>query len=107
MNHIDAIEGTVRSILEDLHRSFMQGSQDDSEYIRNVRAVIEGTQRFVSVHPELMTPPEVLGEVLYETARRLWIDSRCEALPLAPEPEASDYHDYFFDYVYRHGTYPL
>ena len=107
MNHIDAIEGTVHAILERLHQNYIDGSRDDSDYILNARAVIEGTQRFVEAHPELMTPPDLLCDVLYEAARKLWLGSRTDAAPAEPETDAAAYDDYYYDYIYRHGAYPL
>ena len=87
MNHIDAIEGTVRAIIHQLHEHFVDGNQDDSEYIRNIRLTIEGAARFVADHPELMTPQDVLKDVLYQYARRLWMETIDSLYPAPAEAE--------------------
>ena len=45
MKCIDAIEGTVKSILQQLHGLCVSIRHlDDTEYVRNVKAVIDATQ---------------------------------------------------------------
>jgi hypothetical protein len=106
MNHIDAIEGTVRAIIQSLHEHFVDGNQDDSEYIRNIRLAINGAVHFVAAHPELMTPQEVLKEVLYRYAKKLWMETMDNLAAFQADPEPRDYRDYYFDYLYDRETYP-
>ena len=47
MNNLDAIEGSVKSILENLHGVWIDSHLDDSEYIRNTRAVIDSADHYV------------------------------------------------------------
>jgi hypothetical protein len=114
MNCIDAIEGSVKGIILRLHKLFLEDRQDDSEYIRNIKAVIEGTEAFVQENKEIVSSPEVLRDVLYRFARELWLNSAVTRLPQPQDeprtgsraPEDTDYEEYFFNYVYNHGIYP-
>ncbi len=106
MNYIDAIEGTVRVIIQHLHAHFVDGNQDDSEYIRAIRLIIEGAASFVADHPELMTPQDVFKEVLYQYAKGLWMETINAIYPALAAAEPHDYRSYYFDYIYAHGTYP-
>ncbi|MEE4608136.1 MAG: hypothetical protein V2L15_04550 [Desulfobacteraceae bacterium] len=114
MNFIDAIEGTGRSILESLHRGYLDGSRDDSEFIGNVKMVIEGIDAFISAHAELMIPADVVVKVLYNHARQLWLEGgeaeeaekKDGGQDSAEENETAAYRRYYFDYVYQHGVYP-
>ena len=111
MNHIDAIEGTVRSILAGFYQNHIDGTRDDSEYIGNVKLILEGAQRFVAAHPELLTPPDVLRDVLYDHAKQLWREGLGDHqpprdIPAPADEEPGDYHGYYFDYLYQHGIYP-
>lgn len=114
MNFIDAIEGTGHSILQRLHRGYLDGSRDDSEFIGNVKMVIEGIDAFIAAHAELMIPADVVVKVLYKYARQLWLEGaeaeeagrKDEGGDPAEENETAAYHRYYFDYVYQHGVYP-
>ena len=115
MNFVDAIEGTGCAILKRLHQGYLDGSQDDSEFVRNVKAVLEGVGAFISVQAELMIPPEVVNHALYHPPKQLWLEGVPDSAPSCettetPQPpaesEATDYRHYYFDYLYQHGTYP-
>ena len=114
MNCIDAIEGSVKGIILRLHKEFVESRQDDSEYIRNIKAVIEGTGTFVQENKEIVSSPEVLKDVLLDFAMELWIGSvRMRAQQpkgatelVAATPEDPDYDEYYFHYLYSHGIYP-
>jgi hypothetical protein len=112
MNFIDAIEGTGCAILHRLHRSYIEGSGDDSEFICNVKMVIEGIEAFILAHAELMIQPDVVVRVLRKYARQLWLEgggAGCvqEADGTSPdEDETAAYRRYYFDYIYQHGVYP-
>lgn len=113
MNFIDAIEGTGRSILQRLHQGYLDGSRDDSEFIGNLKMVIEGIEAFISTHAELMIPADVVVKVLYNHARQLWLEGdgaeeteKKDGAISSEENETAAYRRYYFDYVYQHGVYP-
>jgi hypothetical protein len=132
MKCIDAIEGTVKCILSRIHEVTLEDRMDDSEYVRNVKAVIDATDVFVETNQEVVQDRNLLKNVLYSYSKDLWRstarENRADAPaspsePVAPkkvEANTSDggqsnaetssdddgYRDYYFDYLYRHGVYP-
>ena len=112
MKCIDAIEGTVKTILNNMHAVSIEDHLDDTEYVRNVSAVIEGTYQFIVNNPEIVESPELLKDVLYVYSRRLWLSG--QQPPLAPEQtkpegtaaEEEEYQTYYYDYLYHRGIYP-
>ncbi|MBI9083415.1 MAG: hypothetical protein JEZ11_07445 [Desulfobacterales bacterium] len=113
MQCIDAIEGSVKTIIQRLHRLSAEYLLDDTEYIRNVKATIEAVGDFLQVNQEIVTEPAMLKKVLYDYARNLWMAGQKET-GTAPETpatngedlEAPDYQEYYFGYIYKHGMYP-
>src|SRR5210317_1506172 len=73
MNNLDAIEGSVKSILEKLHGVWIDAHLEDSEYIRNTKGVIDAAERFVRENQEITREPEILIKVLYRYAKQLWL----------------------------------
>jgi hypothetical protein len=114
MKCIDAIEGTAKYIIKELYETHMQNdaSADDSEYICNVKTVINATVQYVRSYPEFIEDPQILKQVLYEYSRNLWLLGR-EPTTTHPEPatglmgsENDEYQTYYYDYIYNHGVYP-
>ena len=113
MDCIDAVEGTAKCVLVKLHRIFVEYTLDDTEYIRNVRAVLEAADMFVQDNKEIVCDPKMLKESLYTYSKTLWSDymkeirSR-EAVSKEGEavPEDDEYDDYYYDHIYAHGVYP-
>lgn len=108
MNNLDAIEGSVKSILEKLHGVWIDAHLDDSEYIRNTKAVIEAADRFIQENREITTAPDILINVLYLYAKELWLTHKTtvEKTVAGESDENGDYSEYCFDYIYKHGVYP-
>lgn len=112
MNCIDAIEGTVKRILDGLQHVNREQGLDDTEHIRNVRVVIDGTNRFIAENPEISCEPRTLQKVLYTYAKRLWMEELAarEPRPTDVDPadpaSAASYPAYYFDHIYAKGTYP-
>jgi len=112
---IEAVEGTARSVLKSLYEVFVNDRQDDTEYIRNVKAVMDGLQRFSQENEDALSDPGPVKLKLYRFSKELWLenlkrgagdgpDSAIE--PVADDMEYEDYYDYYFDYIYNHGVYP-
>jgi hypothetical protein len=110
---LDAIEGNAKAILTRVFAIYVEDRLDDSEYIRNVKAVIEATRDFVEKNPEITDTPKILDKVLYSFSKEIWLEN----LKKASEKEMSSdseevvaenegYHEYYFDYIYHHGIYP-
>jgi len=114
MNCIDAIEGTAKTIILKLHEIFVEHNLDDSEYIRNVKAVLSGTNEFLAANKEIIIDPNVFQQVLYEFSKELWFSELGKRRE--PEPESNEltdecsehkeYYQYYFDYLYANDTYP-
>ena len=111
MNCIDAIEGTVKSILTRICIASNEDAMDMSEYIRRVQTLLEATRSYVVSNPEITPDPDVLTGVLYGHARDNWIEVARRSPEASesnePEQEAREYLSYCFDYLFSHGTYPL
>ena len=105
MNNLDAIEGSVKSILEKLHGLWIDTHLDDSEYIRNTKAVIEAADQFIQENREITSDPEILIDVLYQYAKELWLTHKM-TVEKPVGAENGDYSEYCFDYIYKHGVYP-
>jgi len=108
MNNLDAIEGSVKSILEKLHGVWIDSHLDDSEYIRNTRAVIEATDRYIQENREITNAPNILTQVLRQFAKSLWLNHKTtvEKTTAGDSDDNGDYSEYCFDYIYEHGVYP-
>lgn len=107
MNCIDAIEGTAKKVISDFHALHEAGEMDDTEFARSTRVLIDGTGAFVTNNCEITPTPELLKTVLFEYARDLW-KRTLVAKAAGRDTGALDagYDDYYFDYIFRHGTYP-
>jgi len=114
MNCIDAIEGTAKNIIIKLHEVFVKDELDDTEHIRNVKATLDGIIEFVRSNQEIINDPKILEQVLYEFSKELWISELKKRLEQESKTEDSmnngsehkEYQEYYFDYIYAHGTYP-
>ncbi len=112
---IEAIEGTAQSILKSLHEVFTNDRQDDTEYIRNVKAVMDGLQRYAQENKGAIGDPDPVKLKLYRFSKELWLENLkrdtadspdSDIEPVGDEMEYEDYYDYYFDYIYNHGVYP-
>lgn len=108
MNNLDAIEGSVKSILEKLHGVWIDSHLDDSEYIRNTWAVIEATDWYIQENREITNEPDILTDVLRQFVRALWLNHKTtvEKNTAGDSDDNGDYSEYCFDYIYEHGVYP-
>jgi len=107
MNCIDAIEGTVKFIIDRLFDTYLQERLDDTEYIRNIKSVILGAETFIAQNRELMSEPETIRQVLYTHAKDIWLKHTVQRIPEAEKnAESDDYYAYYFDHLYHHGNYP-
>ena len=107
MNCIDAIEGTVKDIIDQFYNDYLENYPDDTEFIRHIKSVIDATEKFVKKNRELISEPEMLSRILYDYAKKRWMEN-FERYPEAQDNESDDvgYHDYYFDYIFTHGGYP-
>ena len=84
MKCIDAIEGTVKCILNRIHEVSLEDRMDDSEYVRSVKAVIDATDDFVEGNQEVLQDRDLLKNVLYSYSKDLWRKAAGDA-PQAPD----------------------
>ncbi len=112
MKCIDAIEGTVKCIIKEIHTVHTRNSADDSEYIYNVKTVITATEQYVRSQPELIDNPDILKQVLYVYSRNLWLMAQqpsaapAETKAGPTDSENEEYQTYYYDYLYDRGVYP-
>ena len=109
MNCIDAVEGTAKTLLDNFVDAAAEYRLDASEYIRNVKSVIDGVVRFVEDNPEVSERPELIRDELYNHAKSQWLARLTPTVDSGPESPADadmEYHAYCYDYVYDHGNYP-
>jgi len=108
MKCIDAIEGTVKTILNHMHAVSLEEHLDDTEYVRNARAVIEAAYQFIVNNPEIVEDPQLLKDVLYGYSRRLWLSGQQPPPPAEQtgKAEEEEYQTYYYDYLYHRGIYP-
>jgi hypothetical protein len=112
MKCIDAIEGAVKTILSHIHAVSIEDNLDDTEYVRNVRSIIEATHQFIVNNPEIVDNPQLLKDVLYGYSRTLWLTNqqpRPQEEPAKPQDidtEREEYQTYYYDYLYHRGIYP-
>ncbi len=112
MKCIDAVEGTVKCILKQMHAAHKDAYTDDSEYVQQVRTIIEATGQHVAQNPEYIQDPNILKQVLYVYSRNLWLmEQQTGEMPPDPQfggatSETDDYQTYYYDYLYERGVYP-
>lgn len=112
MNCIDAIEGTAKSTLTAFMGLSTEYRMDLTEYIRNVKAVIDGAVLFLEQSPEVGDSPDILRDVLSAHAKSLWMaDVEKQLTPADPAAATAvrpdlEYQSYCYDYVYDRGEYP-
>jgi len=106
MAGIDAVEGTVKSIIDRFFAVYIEDRLDDTEFIKNVKSIIEATEIFVKQNGELLSEPAVLTGTLYEYAKSKWMTNFIKDRPLEGESSEDGYYDYYFDYIFKSGVYP-
>ena len=112
MKCIDAIEGSVKNILQRIAAMSIEDNLDDTEYVRMIKAIIEGTEQFIQDNPEVVDNPQLVSQVLYQYSRDLWLAQQQTAAPEAGAKqtelttENGEYQTYYFDYLYHRGMYP-
>lgn len=106
MNCIDGIEGIAKKVIEEFYRTSRAQRYDDTECIRNIRAVIEATEHFVQENPEVMSDPSLLSKELYRYAKNLWLAAHHQTEDQTKEPD-EEYYGYYFDRIYNQEVYPL
>ena len=109
MNCIDAVEGTAKTLLDKFVDVAAEYRLDASEYIRNVKTVIDGVVRFVEDNPEVSETPDFFRDELYSHAKALWLARLTQTVDSGTESSGDDdieYQAYCYDYLYDHGNYP-
>ncbi|MEW5733414.1 MAG: hypothetical protein AB1921_01090 [Thermodesulfobacteriota bacterium] len=113
MNCIDGVEGVLSRVLQSQCRRFAQGEITAMEYALFARGLIEDSTAFVLENREIGVSPELFSSVLYQMARNSWVAALVslrekdagQGTEGEPVPDEG-YAEYFFDYLYKNGTYP-
>ncbi len=109
MKCIGAIESMTKALLEKFLDVSTDYRMDVSEYIRNVKAVIDTVILFVKKNPEISETPELIQDVLYQFAKTIWLARLEMSVESDGETGAMrdrEYQAYLYDYLYAHGNYP-
>lgn len=111
MKCIDGVEGVLTRIIEGQCRRFSQGEINAMDYALFARGLIEDSAAFVADNREMGVSPGLFSDVLYGTARSMWISAldglREKDAGAEPEPVPDEgYAEYFFDYIYKNRSYP-
>lgn len=111
MDCADAVKDVVKCVLAKLHEVCVESRLDDTEYVRNVRAVLEGADVFFKDHADILDDPQAARASLYEFSKASWMKHlekvRTKETDMKDEAAEHDgYDDYYYDYIYKHGVYP-
>ena len=113
MNNTVIIEQLMQSILKNLHQIHNEGHADDSEYVRHVRAALDALDALPEEMTNFINNTSSLKNNLYDYAKALWKTCLKDRFKQDTSPEAEDnlsedteYQDYYYDYLYKHGVYP-
>lgn len=113
MNCIDAVEGTVKKIVDHTYEDLVSDRMDDTEYIRNIKVVIEAVDTFINENREIANHPEVIKKILYDYAKEKWMTHRTQLrnknkniIQEEDGPMDFDYFYYYYDYIYDRGVQP-
>ncbi|MBI9076314.1 MAG: hypothetical protein JEZ02_12975 [Desulfatibacillum sp.] len=113
MNCIDGIEGVLRCILGEFQERYVTGTLDDSDFIPNLRVVIDGAARFLEQNEEIGIAPAILQNVMHQACKKWWMEfantqraKDAEEDKESPSGDSQEYLDHYFDHIYYHGTYP-
>lgn len=112
MQHIDAIEGVVKSILSEMFHASAVDSPDDTDYIRSVKIIIRASVDHVQNFTDSAGASTAIQNALYSHAKNLWLNHIKKIRQSEPdackssEENQDGYDSYFFDYIYKHDSYP-
>ena len=113
MNCIDGIEGVLGCILREFQELYIAGTLDDSDFIPNLRVVIDGAARFLEQNEEIGIAPAILRNVMQQACKKWWIEfattqrtQGVEDSKELPSEDSQEYLEHYFDHIYYHGTYP-
>ncbi len=109
MNCIDAVEGTAKALLQEFLDVSVENRQDLSEYIREVKVVIDAVAQFLKNNPEVNVASDAIRSVLYDYAKTQWLARLGKADDSSDEATTDkdiEYQAYCYDYLFTHGDYP-
>lgn len=114
MNCIDAIEGIIKNIIDRTLEDLFSDRLDDTEYIRNIKAVIVAAETFMRENKEIFNNPEIVRRILYDYAKDEWMNHRVKRRYKnktikddADKLFDLEYLYYYYDYIFDRGVYPL
>jgi hypothetical protein len=109
MNCIDAVEGTAKVLLQKFLDVSVQNRQDVSEYIREVKVVIDAVAQFLKNNPEVTVASKAIRSVLYDYAKTQWLIRLAKSVDSDTDAAMDndlEYQAYCYDYLFTHGDYP-
>jgi hypothetical protein len=114
MKSTGTIEGTVKFIIDQLHKMYVEEKLDDSDYIRCVKIMINATDTYLKRQKEITVEPSLLKDGLYTYSKELWLKRQVSEQICADTVNGNapifqpddDYQDYYYDYIYSQDLYP-
>lgn len=114
MTYTCTIEGTVKFIIDQLHKMYVEEKLDDSDYIRCVKIVINAADTYLKSHKDVTVEPNLLKDGLYTYSKELWLKNQASEQLGADTIDGDvtviqpndDYQDYYYDYIYSQDLYP-
>jgi len=107
---IDTISGTARHIISRLYLLFSEhGQQDDTEYIRTIRAVVEAAVEYATGPGQDSSVADQLENELFEFSQQVWLEYLLEKRRregLSCDEEQAAYYAYYYRHIYENGQYP-
>jgi len=107
---IDVIRGTTQQIISRLYLLFFeQEQQDDTEYIRTVRTVVEAAVEYTAGLGEDAPVTQQLEKELFTFSRQIWLEhllEKREQEGLSHDEEQAAYYTYYYRYIYENDQYP-
>ncbi len=107
---IDVIEGNTRQIITRLYMLFSeQGQQDDTEYIRTIRTVVEAAAEYADDLGESADAAGRLEKELFAFSQQVWLERLLEKRRqegLSADEDQAAYYTYYYQYIYENDQYP-
>ncbi len=107
---IDVIKGTTQQIISRLYLLFTeQDQQDDTEYIRTIRTVVEAAVAYAAGLGEDAPVTRQLEKELFAFSQQIWLGHLLEKRRqegLSDDEEQAAYYTYYYRYIYENDQYP-
>lgn len=113
MDLTDAVGGSFRAVIRRFFKLYLKSAMDDTEYVQNIRVVVEAAEDFTSQNRDTLSTSCNLPDGLQALAKDLWMTHTLAQQETTGNPGAVSheenicgYYDYYYDFIYAHDAYP-